>query len=33
MTLFAHAGDDPVFGDVLDAFYEGQEDPATLHML
>ena len=33
MTLFARAGEDPVFRDVLDAFYEGQEDPATLQML
>jgi uncharacterized protein (DUF1810 family) len=33
MTLFARAADDPVFGQVLDAFYDGQEDPATLEML
>jgi uncharacterized protein (DUF1810 family) len=33
MTLFAHAGDDPVFGQVLAAFYDGQEDPATLELL
>ena len=33
MTLFARAGDDPVFRDVLDAFYDGAEDPATLERL
>lgn len=33
MTLFAHAGDDPVFQDVLDMFYGGADDPATLERL
>ena len=33
MTLFAHAGQDRVFGAVLDAFYNGQEDSATLKLL
>jgi uncharacterized protein (DUF1810 family) len=33
MTLFARAGDDPVFRAVLDIFYGGQEDPATLELL
>jgi uncharacterized protein (DUF1810 family) len=33
MTLFARAGDDPVFRAVLEAFYGGAEDPATLELL
>ncbi len=33
MTLFARAGQETVFGDVLEAFYDGQEDPATLAQL
>jgi uncharacterized protein (DUF1810 family) len=33
MTLFARAGSDDVFRRVLDAFYDGQEDPATLALL
>ncbi|MGB3354482.1 MAG: DUF1810 domain-containing protein [Mycobacterium sp.] len=33
MTLFAQAGEDPVFGMVLDAFYGGTHDPATLELL
>jgi len=33
MTLFARAGEDRVFHAVLDAFYDGQEDPATLALL
>jgi len=33
MTLFARAGGPPVFAQVLDAFYGGQEDPATLELL
>ena len=33
MTLFDHAGEDPVFGSVLDAFYDGEHDPATLRLL
>jgi uncharacterized protein (DUF1810 family) len=33
MTLFAHAAADAVFGEVLHAFYDGQEDPATLELL
>ncbi len=33
MTLFARAGEDRVFRAVLDAFYGGQEDPATLALL
>ena len=33
MTLFARAGQEPVFADVLEAFYDGQEDPATLQLL
>ena len=30
MTLFAHAGAEPVFADVLAQYYGGAEDPATL---
>ncbi|MEW5809895.1 MAG: DUF1810 domain-containing protein [Actinomycetota bacterium] len=33
MTLFAHAGGGSVFTDVLDAFYGGEEDAATLELL
>lgn len=33
MTLFGRAGDDPEFREVLDRFYDGHEDPATLRML
>lgn len=34
MTLFSHVpGADPVFREVLDAFYEGVEDPETLRLL
>jgi len=33
MTLFNHVGHDPVFGQVLDAFYDGRDDPATLELL
>ena len=33
MTLFAHAGDDAVFREVLDTFYGGRDDPATLELL
>lgn len=33
MTLFGRAGDDEVFRAVLDAFYGGQEDPATVALL
>ena len=33
MTLFARAGEDPVFRDVLDTFYDGADDPATLERL
>lgn len=33
MTLFARAGDDPVFTEVLDAFYDGEPDDATLRLL
>ncbi len=34
MTLFVHAGDDTAeFGDVLAAFYDGAQDPATLELL
>ncbi|UXA10928.1 DUF1810 domain-containing protein [Mycobacterium sp. SMC-8] len=33
MTLFARAGGDGVFRTVLDAFYDGHEDPATLELL
>ncbi|MGB2920996.1 MAG: DUF1810 domain-containing protein [Mycobacterium sp.] len=33
MTLFARAGRDPVFRAVLDTFYDGREDPATLELL
>ncbi|VEG55370.1 calpastatin [Mycolicibacterium aurum] len=32
MTLFARAGQETVFGEVLAAFYDG-EDPATLDLL
>jgi uncharacterized protein (DUF1810 family) len=30
MTLFAQASDEPVFRQVLDKFYDGSEDDATL---
>ncbi|HKV21457.1 MAG TPA: DUF1810 family protein, partial [Mycobacterium sp.] len=34
MTLFAHAADDSDgFVAVLEKFYDGQEDPATLRLL
>lgn len=33
MTLFARVGDDPVFREVLAAFYDGKDDPATLRAL
>lgn len=33
MTLFDRAGRDPVFRVVLDTFYDGLEDPATLELL
>jgi uncharacterized protein (DUF1810 family) len=33
MTLFARAGGGPVFTDVLDTFYGGEEDAATLELL
>ena len=34
MTLFAHAApEQPVFRDVLAAFYDGEDDPATLSRL
>ena len=33
MTLFDRAGGGPVFGEVLDAFYDGQQDTATLDLL
>lgn len=33
MTLFARAGDDAVYRAVLDAFYDGREDPATRQLL
>jgi uncharacterized protein (DUF1810 family) len=34
MTLFAHADpDEPLFGTVLDKYYAGQEDDATLALL
>jgi uncharacterized protein (DUF1810 family) len=34
MTLFAHADpDEPLFGAVLDRYYAGAEDPATLPLL
>lgn len=34
MTLFAHCGDDTaVFREVLAAFYDGQEDAATVELL
>jgi uncharacterized protein (DUF1810 family) len=37
MTLFAHATDDPDtqagFRAVLDKFYGGEEDPATVELL
>lgn len=33
MTLFEQVGDDPVFGEVLDAFFEGERDEKTLQML
>jgi len=33
MTLFARAGGPPVCAQVLDAFYDGREDAATLDLL
>ncbi len=33
MTLFAQASDEPAFGQVLDRFYDGSEDTATLTRL
>ena len=34
MTLFARAApDEPVFRAVLDRYYDGEDDPATLRML
>ena len=30
MTLFARAGDEPVFHAVLDAYFGGEDDPETL---
>jgi uncharacterized protein (DUF1810 family) len=34
MTLFEAVADDaPIFGEVLDAFYDGRRDDATLRML
>ncbi|PRC43236.1 DUF1810 domain-containing protein, partial [Mycobacterium sp. ITM-2017-0098] len=33
MTLFARVGQEPLFRAVLDAFYDGQDDPATLALL
>ena len=33
MTLFAAAGEDPVFPAVLDRFYGGEQDPATVELL
>jgi uncharacterized protein (DUF1810 family) len=33
MTLFARAGDEPVFAEVLDKYYAGAEDDATLSRL
>jgi uncharacterized protein (DUF1810 family) len=33
MTLFAQASDEPVFRQVLDKFYDGSEDDATLTRL
>ena len=33
MTLFARVGQDPVFREVLDTFYDGADDPATLDLL
>jgi uncharacterized protein (DUF1810 family) len=33
MTLFEAAGGGPLFGGLLDAFYDGARDPATLALL
>ena len=34
MTLFARAAsDEPVFADVLDRYFGGEQDPATLALL
>jgi uncharacterized protein (DUF1810 family) len=33
MTLFAHAGGDPVFRAVLDRFFGGEDDPETVRRL
>ena len=34
MTLFAHATDsEPVFGQVLEAFFDGEQDPRTVELL
>jgi uncharacterized protein (DUF1810 family) len=33
MTLFALAGSEPVFQEVLDTFFAGERDPRTVHLL
>jgi len=33
MTLFARAGEDPLFARVLDRYFDGEEDAATLGQL
>lgn len=33
MTLFALAGTDPVFPEVLDTFFDGERDPRTIQFL
>jgi len=33
MTLFAHATGEPLFRAVLDQYFDGEEDPATLERL
>jgi uncharacterized protein (DUF1810 family) len=33
MTLFARAGEDPVFAQVLDRYFDGEEDSATVERL
>jgi uncharacterized protein (DUF1810 family) len=33
LTLFEAAGGDPLFGEAIDAFYEGERDGMTLALL
>lgn len=33
MTLFEQVSDDPIFGEILDTFFDGKRDELTLEML